>query len=82
LPDVILLDLMLPRMHGSDVCRELRTGEHTANIPIIMMSARSDEMSARLGCAAGADDYVAKPFSNKALFAKVKALIASAEPRA
>jgi two-component system, OmpR family, phosphate regulon response regulator PhoB len=81
LPDVILLDLMLPRMHGSEVCRELRADEHTANIPIIMMSARFDDMRNTLGFAAGADDYVAKPFSNKALLAKVRALVAAPEPR-
>jgi two-component system, OmpR family, phosphate regulon response regulator PhoB len=82
LPDVILLDLMLPRIHGWDVCRELRAGEHTANIPIIVMSARFDEMREMVGSAARIDDYVAKPFSNKALLAKVKALVASPQPSA
>ena len=78
LPDVILLDLMLPRMDGLDVCRELRSGERTGRIPVVMMSARSDEVSQARGYAAGADDYVSKPFGNKVLLAKIKALVASA----
>jgi two-component system phosphate regulon response regulator PhoB len=78
LPDAILLDLMLPRMDGLDVCRELRSGERTGRIPVVMMSAKSDEVSRASGYAAGADDYVSKPFSNKVLLAKIKALVASA----
>jgi two-component system, OmpR family, phosphate regulon response regulator PhoB len=77
-PDAILLDLMLPRMDGLDVCRELRSGERTGRIPVVMMSAKSDEVSRASGYAAGADDYVSKPFSNRVLLAKVNALVASA----
>ena len=77
-PDVVLLDLMLPRVHGLDVCRELRSGERTGRIPVVMMTAKSDELSRARGYAAGADDYVSKPFSNKVLLAKIRALVASA----
>jgi two-component system, OmpR family, phosphate regulon response regulator PhoB len=75
LPDVILLDLMLPRMHGLDVCCELRAGERTGQIPVIIMSARSEELDQIMGYAAGANDYVPKPLSNERLLAKVKTLI-------
>ena len=65
-------------MDGLDVCRELRSDERTNRIPVIMISARSDAVSRASGYAAGADDYVSKPFSNKVLLAKIKALVASA----
>jgi two-component system phosphate regulon response regulator PhoB len=84
LPDVILLDLMLPGMKGVDVCRELRAGEKTRDIPIIMMTALSDESDQLVGFSVGADDYVTKPFSNKVLLQRVKAVMrradGSAEP--
>jgi two-component system phosphate regulon response regulator PhoB len=75
LPDVILLDLMLPGMNGLDVCRELRSGERTREIPIIMMTAKTEETDQVVGYSMGADDYVPKPFSNKVLLHKVKALL-------
>src|SRR5580765_7638210 len=67
LPDLILLDLMLPGMGGLDVCRELRSGEKTKQIPIIIITARSEETDEVIGLSMGADDYVTKPFSNKVL---------------
>jgi two-component system, OmpR family, phosphate regulon response regulator PhoB len=79
LPDVVLLDIMLPGMNGLDVCRELRAGERTREIPIIMITAKSEETDQVVGYSLGADDYVAKPFSNKILLHKVKALLRRVE---
>lgn len=75
LPDVVLLDIMLPGMNGLDVCRELRAGDRTREIPIIMITAKSEETDQVVGYSMGADDYVVKPFSNKVLLQKVKALL-------
>src|SRR5262249_16194783 len=75
LPDLILLDLMLPGMGGLDVCRELRAGEKTRQIPIVMLTARAEEADQVEGFAKGADDYVTKPFSNKVLLQRVKAIL-------
>lgn len=74
-PDLILLDLMLPGMDGLAICRELRSSERTRDIPIIMMTAKSEETDQVIGYSVGADDYVTKPFSNKILLHKVKALL-------
>ena len=79
LPDLILLDLMLPGMGGLEVCRELRAGEKTKHIPIIMITARAEETDQVEGFAKGADDYVTKPFSNKVLLQRVKALLRRSE---
>jgi two-component system phosphate regulon response regulator PhoB len=79
LPDVVLLDIMLPGMSGLDVCRELRAGERTRDIPIIMITAKTEETDQVVGYSLGADDYVGKPFSNKVLLAKVKALLRRVE---
>jgi two-component system phosphate regulon response regulator PhoB len=74
LPDLILLDIMLPGMSGTDICRELRAGERTRDIPIIIISARSEETDQVVGFSLGADDYVTKPFSTKVLLQRIKAL--------
>ncbi len=74
LPDLILLDLMLPGLSGFDVCRELRSGERTREIPIIIISAKSEETDQVVGFSLGADDYVTKPFSVKVLLQRIKAL--------
>jgi two-component system phosphate regulon response regulator PhoB len=79
LPDLILLDLMLPGMGGLDVCRELRAGEKTRNIPVIIITARAEETDEVIGLSLGADDYVTKPFSNKVLLQRVKAILRRAE---
>lgn len=78
-PDVVLLDLMLPGMNGLDVCRELRSSEKTKDIPIIMITAKAEETDQIVGFSMGADDYVTKPFSNKVLLQRVKALLRRAE---
>jgi two-component system phosphate regulon response regulator PhoB len=79
LPDVVLLDVMLPGLSGLDVCRELRTGDRTKDMPIIMLTARAEETDQIEGFAKGADDYVTKPFNNKVLLQRVKALLRRAD---
>jgi DNA-binding response OmpR family regulator len=74
-PDLVVLDLMLPEMSGSEVCRALRAREHTAAIPIIMVTARGEESERIAGLEIGADDYIAKPFSPGELVARVRALL-------
>ncbi len=69
-PDLVLLDVMMPRLHGWEVCRELR---HTSTVPILMLTARGEEMDRVLGLELGADDYVVKPFSFRELLARVRA---------
>ena len=71
-PDLIILDVMLPGMDGFEVCRTLR---HETNIPVLMLTARDDEIDRVVGLEVGADDYLAKPFSMRELIARVKALL-------
>ena len=71
-PDLVVLDLMLPRVDGLEVCRVLRT---QGSVPIIMLTAKGEEMDRLLGLNLGADDYVTKPFSPKELVARVKAVL-------
>ncbi len=75
LPDLVILDLMLPGMDGLHVCRDLRAGERTRRVPIIMLTAKSEETDQIVGFSMGADDYVTKPFSPKVLLQRVKALL-------
>ena len=79
LPDVVLLDLMLPGLGGLEVCRELRAGERTRNVPIVMLTAKAEESDHVVGFSMGADDYVTKPFSVKVLLQRIKALQRRAE---
>ncbi len=74
-PSLVLLDLMLPRMDGLDVCRLLRARPETANVPIMMLTARANESDKVVGLELGADDYVTKPFSWNELRARVRALL-------
>src|SRR5262245_24630519 len=80
LPDLILLDLMLPTLGGLEVCRELRSGERTRQVPILMLTAKAEETDQVVGFSMGADDYVTKPFSVKVLLQRIKALQRRAEP--
>src|SRR5437773_2031120 len=73
-PDLILLDLMLPGLDGLEVCRELRGGERTRSVPILMLTAKAEETDQVVGFSMGADDYVTKPFSVKVLLQRIKAL--------
>ena len=75
-PDLILLDLMIPEVDGLDVCRELRK---SSNVPIIMITARGEEVDRVVGLEIGADDYVTKPFSVRELMARVKAVLRRAQ---
>jgi two-component system alkaline phosphatase synthesis response regulator PhoP len=73
-PDLVILDLMLPEMDGIEVCKKIRNAPDTALLPVIMLTAKSEESDTIVGLELGADDYVTKPFSPKALAARVKAL--------
>ena len=74
-PDLILLDIMLPGIQGLDLCRIIKSDRNTKNIPIILVSALGQEDDIVNGLEAGADDYINKPFSNKILLARVKAVL-------
>ena len=74
-PDLIILDLMLPGMDGLDVCKALRRDEQTQHIPVLMLTARRNEVDRVLGLELGADDYVVKPFSPKELVLRVRAIL-------
>jgi two-component system phosphate regulon response regulator PhoB len=81
LPDLVLLDWMLPGKSGIAFARELRGNERTKHIPIIMLTARGDEQDKVLGLEIGADDYVTKPFSPKELMARIKAVLRRRAPQ-
>jgi len=74
-PDLVLLDLMLPGIQGMEVCRIVRNAPETAALPIIMLTAKGEEVDKVLGLEMGADDYVAKPFSVRELLARVRAVL-------
>lgn len=74
-PSLILLDVMLPEMNGLKVCRALRKGKETSKIPIIMLTAKSEEIDKIIGLELGADDYITKPFSIRELLARIKAVL-------
>ena len=74
-PDLVILDLMLPKMNGLDVCKAIRRNPETANLPIIMLTAKGDEVDKIIGLEIGADDYVTKPFSVKELIARVRTIL-------
>ena len=82
LPDVLLIDWMLPGMSGASLAKQLRQEERTRQIPIIMLTARSAEQDKIAGLEAGADDYVTKPFSPKELVARIKAVLRRRAPQA
>ena len=73
LPDVIVLDLMLPDLSGTEICRRLRDGERTRDIPVIMCTAKGEEIDRVVGFEVGADDYVVKPFSVRELILRIRA---------
>jgi two-component system phosphate regulon response regulator PhoB len=79
-PDLIIIDWMMPNMSGIDVCRILRSRTDTKLLPIIILSARSEEGDKSLGLDTGADDYISKPFSPKELISRVKALLRRSRP--
>jgi two-component system phosphate regulon response regulator PhoB len=75
LPDLVVLDLMLPGMDGIEICRQLKRDNLTRTIPIIMVTAKGEESDVVLGLGVGADDYVPKPFSPKELLARIRAVL-------
>ncbi|MGE5790933.1 MAG: phosphate regulon transcriptional regulator PhoB [Syntrophaceae bacterium] len=80
-PDLVVLDLMLPGIQGLEVCKRIRKVPETAAIPIIMLTAKGEEIDKVLGLEVGADDYITKPFSVKELLARVKAVLRRSEAR-
>jgi DNA-binding response OmpR family regulator len=79
LPDLLVLDLMLPQVDGLEICRIIRSNDATADLPIIMLTARAEESDRVVGLELGADDYLAKPFSPNELVARVRALLRRAK---
>lgn len=79
-PDLLLLDLMLPKLSGLEICKEIRRDAALNRLPILMLTARGDEADRVVGLEMGADDYVTKPFSPRELVARVRALLRRAEP--
>jgi two-component system, OmpR family, phosphate regulon response regulator PhoB len=79
-PDLIVLDLMLPGMMGIDVCKTIKKSEKTSKIPIVMLTAKGEEIDRVVGFEVGADDYVVKPFSSRELVLRIKAVLRRAEP--
>jgi len=75
LPQLMLLDLMLPGMDGLDVCKEIRKDSNMSNMPIIMITAKGEEIDKIIGLELGADDYITKPFSIRELVARIKAIL-------
>ena len=79
-PDLVILDWMMPNMSGIDLCRSLRSRSETKHLPIIILSARSEDSDKSLGLDTGADDYISKPFSPKELISRVNALLRRSRP--
>lgn len=74
-PDLVILDLMLPGQNGLDICRKMKHSPDLKQIPVLILSARTEELDVVLGLELGADDYVQKPFSPKILFSRIKAIL-------
>ncbi|MFW2389610.1 MAG: response regulator [Polyangiales bacterium] len=81
-PDLLVLDVMLPDISGIEICRRLRRSAETVRLPVIMLTARSDEVDRVVGFEVGADDYVAKPFSPRELVLRVEAILRRTAPLA
>jgi two-component system phosphate regulon response regulator PhoB len=84
LPDLVVLDLMIPGLDGFEVCKELKRSPETRNIPVIMLTARGEEVDRIVGLELGADDYVVKPFSPRELMLRIRAILrrSTVEPAA
>jgi two-component system phosphate regulon response regulator PhoB len=79
-PDLVLLDLMLPDMSGTEVCRQLKSDPRTRHVPVVMLTAKGEEVDRVVGFELGADDYVTKPFSVRELVLRLKAVLRRAGP--
>ncbi len=80
LPDLILLDLMLPDISGTEVCRTLRSIDQLGRVPVVMLTAKTDEIDRVVGFEVGADDYVSKPFSVRELVLRIRAILRRTHP--
>ena len=80
-PDLILVDWMMPKMTGIEVCRSVRANPLTSRIPIILLTANAEEAEVERGFAAGVDDYIVKPFSPRELLGRIQAVLARSEAR-
>ncbi len=80
IPDIVLLDLMLPDVPGTEVCRQLKSDPRTRHVPVVMLTAKGEEVDRVVGFELGADDYVTKPFSVRELVLRVKAVLRRAGP--
>jgi phosphate regulon transcriptional regulator PhoB len=80
-PDLIILDLMMPEINGMEVCRNIRNNPDFADLPVIMLTAKSDQLDKILGLEIGADDYITKPFHVRELIARVRSVLRRAERR-
>jgi len=81
-PDLVLLDLMLPGMDGLEVCRRIRATPEWASLPVIMLTAKGEDLDKVVGLEVGADDYLAKPFNPRELLARIRAVLRRASPAA
>ncbi|MFQ6617808.1 MAG: response regulator transcription factor [Fidelibacterota bacterium] len=81
IPDIIILDLMLPGIDGLEICRVLKKDERTAGVPVLILSARGTETDIVVGLELGADDYIVKPFSPRELIARVRAILRRVKSR-
>ena len=79
-PDLVMLDLMLPDASGTDICKRMRMSERTRTVPVVIVSARGDEIDRVVGFEIGADDYVVKPFSMRELLLRIKAILRRRAP--
>src|SRR3954466_7352358 len=79
-PEAVLLDLMLPDLSGTEICRQLKSNPKTATLPVIMLTARGDEVDRVVGFELGADDYITKPFSVREVVLRVKAILRRGAP--
>jgi DNA-binding response OmpR family regulator len=79
-PDLILLDIMMPKLDGLEVCKRLKSAIETSRIPVVMLTAKAQETDKVIGLELGADDYITKPFSPRELVARVKAILRRSEP--
>lgn len=82
IPDLVLLDLMLPDLQGTEVCRRLKSDPRTRDVPVVMLTARGDEIDRIVGFEVGADDYVTKPFSAREVVLRARAILRRASGRA
>ncbi len=81
-PDLILVDWMMPKMTGIEVCRALRDNPVTSRVPVILLTAKAQEAEVERGFAAGVDDYIVKPFSPREMLGRIQAVLARSEARA